>query len=129
MSYHWDLLIDRTRQARAFGGENDQIQWRPKRGDVEIAQRRAIVVKLLQKSTAGAHLFTSDTPVQKGEQSALIRRRNGDEPIDLPTTFQKLNIITTNQPAHAEANDIEPLVGRKIGLEHNRAIAAITLPG
>ena len=96
MGQCWNGLVDPNWHARARCRDNDQIQWRPQRGDFYFAQSRPIFVKLSQKIAAGPHFFARDASIQEREQGAMIGCRHGNEAIDSRIPSHHLNIIAAN---------------------------------
>src|SRR5947209_5832066 len=97
----------------ATRGENDKVEGSPEAGKTNAPQLVRIAVEIPEKIALWPHLADSGRIQKIGHRGPLVWSRNRDKAVDAIEPAEALHIIAANEAAHAEADEIEALAGRK----------------
>jgi len=91
---------------------------------VEKGEFAYVGVEVAEHVAAGAHLFYAGTATKACPKGAVIGGGNGDKAADAGVAAKLLDVITGDESAHTEGNEVEFLAGGKCGSDEG-----IELPG
>ncbi len=113
MQSHGNLIVLTDAEAGAAGRNDHQVHRRPQRGDIDLIEVVNFAVELHQQRACGAHLHTAGTLAEVGHVGAPVRRRDRDEALHPLEAAEALEVVAADDPAHAEAHQVEALAGGK----------------
>src|SRR5581483_4268266 len=118
---HLDFASDR--HMRALRGHDHQIERRPERGELDAIERGDIAVQVAKKFAVRLHLTAAGSRPPACSECSVVRAGNRHQPLHAGESAHALDVIAADEPAHAEADEIDALAFVKIRVDECRELA------